>query len=273
MTDRPDIALVTRASRGIGRAAAIALAAAGAHGVGWRARRAASRNSTTDSRPPAAARARRLRSDGSARLAAIDRLGEALYRAGAGLTLCSATPAAGLLTPLPTSTRRRGMTSCGQRHRQLAPHPSLDPLLRRSAAAGCVPNLRGGEPGGIPAYWAPMRFKRRLDALARTYAAETLNTSTSASCSSNPGPLRTRCRRNGMPGEDPERCAPRTSSGKNRRDLLARLGRNGKLYDFPSDRILQFHAPADQPTRRQDWPCGFSGRLYKKAASLRPAGG
>ena len=60
----------------------------------------------------------------------------------------------------------------------------------------------------------------------------------------NPGPLRTRMRASAMPGEDPltlrtpEDFAPK---------LLALLSpdwsESGKLYDFPTDRVLGFRSP------------------------------
>ena len=60
----------------------------------------------------------------------------------------------------------------------------------------------------------------------------------------NPGPLRTRMRAKAMPGEDtmtlrlPEELAPKIVE-------ICSPGwvETGKLYDFPTDRILSFRAP------------------------------
>ena len=56
----------------------------------------------------------------------------------------------------------------------------------------------------LRAYWGPYAVsKAALDALARTYAAETATTSQIRVMLVNPGPLRTRMRAAAMPGEDP----------------------------------------------------------------------
>src|SRR5271168_1166369 len=110
----PRIALVTGASRGIGRAAAIALAASGAHVVAL-ARTQGGLEELDDE-----IRALRPEEPGATTLvpmdlrdfAAIDGWEKLSIAAGAGLTLLSATPACWACSPLSTtSTRRRGMTS------------------------------------------------------------------------------------------------------------------------------------------------------------------
>jgi hypothetical protein len=61
----------------------------------------------------------------------------------------------------------------------------------------------------------------------------------------NPGPLRTRMRASAMPGEDPETL-------KTPEDLAPHILRlaspdwreTGKLYDFPTDRVLAYQMPA-----------------------------
>ena len=81
-------------------------------------------------------------------------------------------------------------------------------------------------------------------ALARTYAAETANTSEIRVMLVNPGPLRTRMRASAMPGEDPltlrtpEQLAPKIVA-----ICSPEWRETGKLYDFPSDRVLSFAAP------------------------------
>ena len=82
---------------------------------------------------------------------------------------------------------------------------ALDPLLRASSAGRVVLVSSGaGHRSDLRAYWGPYAVsKAALDALARTYAAETLNTSAIRVMLVNPGPLRTRMRAAAMPGEDP----------------------------------------------------------------------
>src|SRR4029077_14386420 len=82
---------------------------------------------------------------------------------------------------------------------------SLDPLLRLSGA-GRVAFITSGAASraDLRAYWGPYATsKAALDALARTYAAETVNTSNIRVMLINPGPLRPRMRASAIPGEDP----------------------------------------------------------------------
>ncbi len=79
---------------------------------------------------------------------------------------------------------------------------SMDPLLRQSDA-GRVVFVTSGVGGNPRAYWGPYAVsKAALDALARTYAAETATTNVRVNLF-NPGPTRTRMRAIAMPGEDP----------------------------------------------------------------------
>ena len=86
--------------------------------------------------------------------------------------------------------------------------------------------------------------KAALEALARTYAAETETTSKVKVMIVNPGPLRTRMRATAMPGEDP-------MTLKTPEDFAPKLiplcspdwQMTGKIYDFPRDTILSFQAP------------------------------
>ena len=79
---------------------------------------------------------------------------------------------------------------------------SLDPLLRASDAGRAVFVTSGAAHKGT-AYWGPYSVsKAALEALVRTYAAETATTPMRVMLV-NPGPLRTRMRAAAMPGEDP----------------------------------------------------------------------
>jgi NAD(P)-dependent dehydrogenase (short-subunit alcohol dehydrogenase family) len=97
----------------------------------------------------------------------------------------------------------------------------------------------------LRSYWGPYATsKAALDALARTYAAETVNTSNIRVMLINPGPLRTRMRATAMPGEDPLTLrAPQELAPKIVEICSPDWTETGKLYDFPSGRILTFKPP------------------------------
>jgi NAD(P)-dependent dehydrogenase (short-subunit alcohol dehydrogenase family) len=123
---------------------------------------------------------------------------------------------------------------------------SLDPLLRRSAAGRVVFVTSGAaHRAELRAYWGPYAVsKAALDALARTYAAETATTSQIRVMLVNPGPLRTRMRAAAMPGEDPLTLRPPEDlAPKILAICSAEWRETGKLYDFPTDRVLSFQAP------------------------------
>ena len=228
------IAVVTGASRGIGRRRRWRLAAAGAHVIAV-ARTVGGLEELDD-----AIRAK----GGSATLvpldlkdlAGIDRLGavdlRALGQARHALRQCRrarrdhaarASRAEGL-------GRRDG----GQRHRQLAPDP-----LARSAAAPLRRRARAvrdsaASPGRCRPYWgAYSATKAALEALVRTYAAEIAKTNVRANLF-NPGPLRTQHARH-------RRCRarirthslkPRGGGAGHRPHAVARLHRERRSLRF-----------------------------------------
>ncbi len=243
------IALVTGASRGIGRAAALALAKSGAHVVAL-ARTQGGLEELDDE-------IRALRAEGPEAttlvpldlrdFAAIDRLGEALNRRWGRLdAFVGNAGVLGLLTPLhqldPKTWDDVMAVNVTANWRLIR---SLDPLLRRSPAGRVAFVTSGAASRDLRAYWGPYATsKAALDALARTYAAETLNTSNIRVMLINPGPLRTRMRATAMPGEDPLTLhAPEELAPKIVEICSPNWTETGKLYDFPSDRILSFHAP------------------------------
>jgi NAD(P)-dependent dehydrogenase (short-subunit alcohol dehydrogenase family) len=86
--------------------------------------------------------------------------------------------------------------------------------------------------------------KAALDAIARTYAAETLNTSNVRVMLVNPGPLRTLMRAKAMPGEDPLSLrTPQDLAPKIVEICAPEWAETGKLYDFVTDSIQSFRAP------------------------------
>jgi NAD(P)-dependent dehydrogenase (short-subunit alcohol dehydrogenase family) len=124
---------------------------------------------------------------------------------------------------------------------------SLDPLLRASTAGRAVFVTSGaGSNANMNAYRAPYSAsKAALDALARTYAAETVNTTNVRVMIANPGPLRTKMRAGLMPGEDPmtlrtpEEFAPKVVALCHPESM-----ESGKLYDFQDDRVKSWRSPA-----------------------------
>ncbi len=120
----------------------------------------------------------------------------------------------------------------------------MDALLKRSDA-GRVVFLTSGAAASPRAYRGLYATsKAALETLARTYAAETASTPIRVNLV-NPGPTRTRMRAGVMPGEDPmtlptpeqvaEKIVPLCSPGFNE---------TGKLYDYPTGKLLSFRPPA-----------------------------
>ena len=243
--------MVTGASRGIGRAAAIAFARAGAHVVAL-ARTQGALEDLDDEiralRPDVEAPATLVPMD-LRDFAAIDRLGEALYRRWGRLdAFVGNAGVLGVLSPLHHVDPRQWddvMTVNVTANWRLI--RSLDPLLRRSLA-GRVALITSGvaSRAELRAYWGPYATsKAALDAIGRTYAAETLNTSNVRVMLVNPGALRTAMRAKAMPGEDPLTLrVPEELAPKIVEICSPAWTETGKLYDFPTDRILAFRAPA-----------------------------
>jgi NAD(P)-dependent dehydrogenase (short-subunit alcohol dehydrogenase family) len=245
------IALVTGASRGIGRAAALALARSGAHVVALARTQGGLEELDDEIRAlrPGETETTTLVPMDLRDFAAIDRLGEALYRRWGRLdVLVGNAGVLGLLTPLPhldPKTWDDVMAVNATANWRLI--RSLDPLLRRSAA-GRVAFITSGAASRaeLRAYWGPYAIsKAALDALARTYAAETRNTSNVRVMLIDPGPLRTRMRATAMPGEDPSSLRPPEAVAPKIVEICSpEWTETGKLYDFRLDRVLSFRSPA-----------------------------
>jgi NAD(P)-dependent dehydrogenase (short-subunit alcohol dehydrogenase family) len=245
------VALVTGASRGIGRAAAIAFARTGAHVVAAARTQGALEDLDDEIRVvrPNAENPATLVPMDLRDFAAIDRLGEALYRRWGKLdALVGNAGVLGALSPLhhvgPKEWDDVMAVNVTANWRLIR---SLDPLLRGSPA-GRVAFITSGVASGaeLRAYWGPYATsKAALDAIARTYAAETLNTSNVRVMLINPGRLRTQMRARAMPGEDPRTLrTPEELAPKIVEICSPGWTETGKLYDFPTDRILSFRAPA-----------------------------
>jgi NAD(P)-dependent dehydrogenase (short-subunit alcohol dehydrogenase family) len=200
-TESKSIALVTGASRGIGRAAAVALAASGFHVV-LSARTTGALEEVDDEIRAAGGSASILQLD-LTQSGNLDALGPTLYERWQKLdALVAAGGILGRLSPLAhlpdeewDTVMRINLTANWRLIR------SLDPLLRR-AEAGRAVFVTSRAARNIRAYWGAYAVsKAGLEALVKTYAAETAATAVKVNLL-DPGPTRTRMRAQAYPGED-----------------------------------------------------------------------
>jgi NAD(P)-dependent dehydrogenase (short-subunit alcohol dehydrogenase family) len=196
------IALVTGASRGIGRAVALGLAKAGAHVI-LAARSLGGLEAVDDEIRSSGGAATLLQLD-LRKGDRVDQLGPTIYQRWERLDILVAN--AGILGPLSPlghttddgflSTIEINLTANWRLIR------TLDPLLKRSDAGRAI-FVTSGASNGKYAYWgAYSASKAGLEALVKTWAAELANTTVRANLI-NPGATRTQMRSKAFPGEDP----------------------------------------------------------------------
>jgi NAD(P)-dependent dehydrogenase (short-subunit alcohol dehydrogenase family) len=207
MTDTQDLsgrfALITGASRGIGYAAAKALAAQGAHIIAL-ARTTGGLEELDDEIKAAGGTATLIPVDITDD-AALDGLAPALLERFGKLDIFVANAGVlGELCPAPDIDRKTwdkvlavNLTS----NWKLT--SVLDPLLRQSDAPRVVYVSTGTTTTFKPFWGAYTASKAALEAFAYTYANETQNTAVRANIL-NPGATRTGMRAQAMPGEDPQ---------------------------------------------------------------------
>jgi NAD(P)-dependent dehydrogenase (short-subunit alcohol dehydrogenase family) len=197
------IALVTGASRGIGRAAALDLAKAGAHVVAV-ARTQGGLEELDDEIRTATGESATLVPMDIADGGALDQLGYALYqRFGRLDILVHAAAILGPITPVahiePKAWDMVMATNLTASYRLIR---TTEPLLRASEAARAI-FVTSGVASKPRAFWGPYAAsKAALENLVRTWADE-LETTKVRAAIVNPGPMRTRMRAEAMPGEDP----------------------------------------------------------------------
>jgi len=226
------IALVTGASRGIGRAAAIALAKAGAHVIAV-ARTAGGLEELDDEIKKEGGTATLVPLD-LKDCAGIDRMAAAIHERWGRLDALFGN--AGILGPLTPLTHLQpkawddiiaiNLTANWRLIR------ALDPLLRQSDA-GRVLMVSSAVARLIRPYWGGYAIsKAALEMLTFTYAAECNGTNVRANAL-NPGPTRTRLRAEAMPGEDPMTLtAPEELTPPILEMLSPACAKNGELVNF-----------------------------------------
>ena len=207
------VALITGASRGLGAAAALAYATAGAHCV--LVARTVGGLEEVDDRIKAIG--------GSATLVpldvtdgpGIDRLGQALFdRFGRLDVLLGNAAILGTLSPMghfePKVFEQVMAVNVTANWRFIR---SMDPLLRRSDAGRAIFVTSGASRRIVPYWGAYATSKAALDMMVGIYAAEVAHTQVKVNLF-NPGPMRTFMRREAFPGEDEAQQIPPEAHGE-----------------------------------------------------------
>jgi NAD(P)-dependent dehydrogenase (short-subunit alcohol dehydrogenase family) len=201
LSDR--IALVTGASRGIGRASALALAEAGVHVVAVARTQGGLEELDDEIRAKTGQSATLVPldiADGDA----LDKLGFAIYERFKRLDiLVHAAAILGPMTPVahiePKHWERVLAVNVTATYRLIR---TTEPLLRAAPAARAI-FLTTGRVAHPKAFWGPYgATKAAMENLVRTWADELEQTKVRAALI-NPGPMRTKMRAEAMPGEDP----------------------------------------------------------------------
>ncbi|MFA5898716.1 MAG: SDR family NAD(P)-dependent oxidoreductase [Hyphomicrobium sp.] len=198
------LALVTGASRGIGRAVALGLAKAGAHVVVV-ARTIGALEALDDEIRADGGKATLLQLD-VGKGDKIDQIGPTLYQRWGKLDILVAN--AGVLGPLSPlhHVTEDAWNQVINVHLTANWHliRTLDPLLKRSDDGRAV-FVTSGASTGKYAYWGPYAVsKAGLECLVKTYAHELEDSKVCVNLV-NPGPVRTAMRAKAFPGEDPQK--------------------------------------------------------------------
>jgi NAD(P)-dependent dehydrogenase (short-subunit alcohol dehydrogenase family) len=231
------LALITGATRGIGRAVALAYAREGAHVI--LAGRTVGALEEVDDEIREIGGAATLLTLDLKRQDKIDALGPTIYRRWQKLDILVGN--AGILGPLsplghvPAETWDEVLQVNLTANWRLI--RTLDPLLRASDAGRAI-FVSSGVAARPRAYWGPYAVsKAALEALVRTYADEVANTPVRVNLV-NPGPTRTKLRAQAYPGEDP--ATLRTP--EDIAEAFVRLAEpactdNGRLLDLPTGEV------------------------------------
>jgi NAD(P)-dependent dehydrogenase (short-subunit alcohol dehydrogenase family) len=238
------VALVTGASRGIGRAVALELARQGAHIIALARTQGALEE--LDDEIVALGSTATLVPLSLTDFDALDRLADAIAERWGRLDILFGN--AGMLGPLaplghvsPKEWQSVIDVNVTANWRLIK---AMDGLLRASDD-GRAAFVSSGAAHKCAAYWGPYAVsKAGVEALARTYAAETATTAVKVMLV-NPGPLRTRMRAEAMPGEDPRTLrTPEEIAPAIVEILSPGWSGSGRILDIPTGRILSPQMPA-----------------------------
>lgn len=202
------IALVTGASRGIGRAVALRFAQEGAHLI-LSARTQGALEELDDEIVDISGDNATLVPVDLTDFTSIDQMGAAVFDRFKRLDVLVGNAA--LLTPLspmaqinPKDWERVMALNVTANYRLLR---SFDPLLKMSDAGRAI-FVSSTVTQGVWPYWGAYGVsKAALETMVRTYASENMKTAINANII-NPGPTRTSMRTIAYPGEDPESIKP-----------------------------------------------------------------
>jgi len=226
------VALVTGASRGIGREAGKALAAAGAHVI-LVARTVGGLEDLDDEIQKGGGHATLVPLD-LKDFAALDRLGASIYERWGKLDAFLGNAAVlGPVTPLshinPKQFQELVDVNITANWRLIR---SLDPLLRQSDAGRVLFMTSGVARRHMPFWGGYSVSKAALESLALIYAAECEGTNVKVNLLS-PGPLRTGMRARAFPGEDPQTLAtPDVVAPLIVEMLSPAYAKNGELVEY-----------------------------------------
>ena len=226
------IALVTGASRGIGHAAAVALARQGTHVI-LVARTVSGLEDADDAIQKAGGSATLVPLD-LRDFDALDRLGASIYERWGRLDAFFGN--AGVLdnlTPLPhldPKVFQEALDVNVTANWRLI--RSLDPLLKKSDAGRALFVTSGAARKHTPFWGAYAVTKAALESLVLTYAAECESSNVKVNLLS-PGALRTKMRAKAMPGENPQSLDPPETIAPLIAELLSPgCAKNGEIVDY-----------------------------------------
>ncbi len=239
------VAVVTGASRGIGRSTALMLAKAGAHIIATARTQGGLEDLDDDIRAVG----------GSATLVpldirdfdALDRLAAAVFDRWGKLDILIANAGVlGAITPITDFDQKPYDEVMGvnvtANFRLLR---ALHPVLKQSDAARVI-GLTSSAAWRIRPYWAPYAMsKAALETMFRVYAEETKSLTSIRVTLFNPGATRTEMRKSARPGEDPMTLPhPDEVVAEMLRFVRPDWTETGRMYDFPTRKILDYREPA-----------------------------
>ena len=226
------IALVTGASRGIGRAVALRYAQEGAHIIAY-ARTQGGLEELDDEILKLTGNRATLVAESLTDFAKIDQTGGAIFQRWGKLDiLVGAEAMLGQLSPMQSYTPKMWTDVFDLNvHANWRLIRSLDPLLRVSDAGRAI-FVTSGVARRAAMYWGPYAAsKAALEQMVKVYAAEIAHTKIKANII-DPGRVRTKMRAQAYPGEDPTTLPTPESITDAFVDLAAgACARNGEIVD------------------------------------------